>query len=161
MCSRAALWKRLRLCCIPLLTSFLSLLLSPELRLIKRINKMVLLKDIQGRVYTFKSRSECLGLGILTPDVPDIVRSHMVLVLNIMPGKLDYMKVITITSTLKDNCDYVPISPAPKKGYTIQLRLRNYRKGHHRDTTRLIPILPNREYRLFRPSFNSLAKALR
>jgi hypothetical protein len=115
---------------------------------------MVLLRDVQGRVYTFKSRSECLGLGMLTPDVPDIVRSHMVLVLNIVPGKLDYVKVMTvttyisnshllilnlqITSTLKDDYDYVPISPAPKKGYAIELRLRNHREGHHRDAARLI-----------------------
>ncbi|CZR67731.1 uncharacterized protein PAC_17630 [Phialocephala subalpina] len=107
---------------------------------------MVLLRDVQGRVYKFKSRSECLGLGVLTLDVTDIVRSHMVLVVDIVPGKVDYVKVMTITSTLKDDGDYVPISPTPKKGYAIQLRLRNYHEGHHRDAARLIPILPKYSY---------------
>ena len=57
---------------------------------------MVLLRDVQGRVYNFKSRLECLGLGMLTLDVADVVRSHMVIVLDIMPGKLDYVKVMTV-----------------------------------------------------------------
>jgi hypothetical protein len=47
---------------------------------------------------------------------------------------------------LKDGGDYVPISPTPKKGYAIQLRLRNYHEGHHRDAARLIPILPKYSY---------------
>lgn len=59
---------------------------------------MVLLRDVQGRVYKFKSKSECLGLGIPTLDVTDIVRSHMVLVLDIVPGKLDYVKVMTVSA---------------------------------------------------------------
>ncbi|KAH8745738.1 hypothetical protein F5882DRAFT_471563 [Hyaloscypha sp. PMI_1271] len=87
---------------------------------------MVLLRDVQGRVYNFKSRSECLGLGMLPLGVTDVVRSHMVLVLEIVPGKLDYVKVMTITSMRKDQGDYVPISPTPKKGFAIQLRLRDY-----------------------------------
>jgi hypothetical protein len=37
---------------------------------------------------------------MLTPEVKDVVRSHMVLVLDIVPGKLDYVKVMTV-STLK------------------------------------------------------------
>lgn len=56
---------------------------------------------------------------MLTPEVTDIVRSHIVHVLDIMPGKLDYIKVMTIISTRKDGSDYVLISPAPKKGYPI------------------------------------------
>jgi hypothetical protein len=59
---------------------------------------MVLLRDVQGRVYKFKSRSEYLGLGILTLDIIDVVHSHMVLVLDIMPGKLGYMKVIIVST---------------------------------------------------------------
>ena len=62
------------------------------------INKMVLLSDVQGRIYKFKSRSECLGLGVLTLDVTDIVRSHMVLVVDIVPGKVDYVKVMTVST---------------------------------------------------------------
>jgi hypothetical protein len=35
---------------------------------------MVRLKDVQGRIYRFKSESECLELGILTPVIQDIMR---------------------------------------------------------------------------------------
>jgi hypothetical protein len=59
-------------------------------------NKMVQLRDVQGRVYKFKSKSECLGLGMLTLDVTDVVRSHMVLVLDVVLGKLDHVKVMTV-----------------------------------------------------------------
>lgn len=59
---------------------------------------MVLRRDVQGRFYKFKSKSECLGLGMLTLDVTDDVRSHMVLVLDIVPGKLDYVKVMTVSA---------------------------------------------------------------
>jgi hypothetical protein len=58
---------------------------------------MVELKDVQGRVYKFKSRSECFGLGMPTLDVTDVVHSHLVLVLDIVPGKLDYIKVMTVS----------------------------------------------------------------
>jgi hypothetical protein len=59
---------------------------------------MVLLKDVQGRVYEFKSNSECLGLGMPTPVLPDKVRGHMVLVLGGVPRKLDYVKVMTVSA---------------------------------------------------------------
>ncbi len=59
---------------------------------------MVPLKDVQGRVYKFKSNSESLGLGIPTPLLPDKVRGHMVLVLDSVPGKLDYIKVMTVSA---------------------------------------------------------------
>jgi hypothetical protein len=80
----SSLWEHLRLCCIPSSPSFFSFLLSSDLRPHQTavINKMVLLRDVQGRVYKFKSRSEYLGLGMLTLDVTDVVRSHMVLVLD-------------------------------------------------------------------------------
>jgi hypothetical protein len=55
---------------------------------------MVPPKDVQGRIYKFKSKSECLGLGILIPVVPDIVRGHMILVL----GKRDYVKIMTVSA---------------------------------------------------------------
>jgi len=98
------------------------------------------------RVYKFKSISECLDLGIPTPVLPEKVRGHMVLVLGGVPRRLDYVKVMTITSTLKSNGDYVPISPTPKKGYTIQLQLRNYLVWHNRDTARFIPALQKYSY---------------
>jgi hypothetical protein len=59
---------------------------------------MVVLKDVQGRVYKFKSNSECLGLGIPTPLLQDKVRGHMVLVIGIVPEKLDYVKVMTVSA---------------------------------------------------------------
>jgi hypothetical protein len=47
-------------------------------------NKMVRLKYVQGRIYRFKSESECLGLRILTPVIQHLVRCHMVLVLDVV-----------------------------------------------------------------------------
>lgn len=46
----------------------------------------------------------------------------------------------------KEDGDYVPISPTPKKGFTVQLRLRNYLEWHHQDAVRSIPILPKYSY---------------
>ncbi|TVY30621.1 hypothetical protein LHYA1_G001206 [Lachnellula hyalina] len=107
---------------------------------------MVLLRDFEGGVYTFKSNSECLDLGIPTPVLPEKVRGHMVLVLGGVPRKLDYVKVMTITSTLKEDGDYVPIAPTLKNGYTIQLQLRNYLVWHHRETLRFFPVLQKYSY---------------
>jgi hypothetical protein len=59
---------------------------------------MVRLKDVQGRIYRFKSESECLKLGILTPVIQDIVRCHMVLVLDVVPAKKDYAKIMTVSA---------------------------------------------------------------
>lgn len=59
---------------------------------------MILLRDIQGRVYKFKSNSECLDLGIPTPVLPEKVRAHMVLVLGGVPGKLDHVKIMTVSA---------------------------------------------------------------
>jgi hypothetical protein len=53
-------------------------------------------KDVQGRIYRFKSDSERLKLGILTPVIPDLVRCHMVLVLDIVPAKNNYVKIMTV-----------------------------------------------------------------
>ena len=61
---------------------------------------MVPLKDVQGRIYKFKSRSECFGMCMPALDNTDVIRNHIVLVLDIVPGKLDYVKVMTV-STLK------------------------------------------------------------
>lgn len=59
---------------------------------------MVRLRDVQGKIYKFKSNSECLDLGIPTPLLPDKVRGHMALVLDAVPGKLDYVKVMTVSA---------------------------------------------------------------
>lgn len=87
-----------------------------------------------------------MGLGMLTLDVTDVVRSHMVLVLGIVPGKLDYVKVMTITSTRKDQSEYVPISPTPKKGFAIQLRLRDYPGWYHGDAGLFFTTLRKNSY---------------
>lgn len=62
------------------------------------INKMVRPKDVQGKIYRFKSTSECFALGIPPPVLPDNVRGHMVLVLGIIPGKLGYVKLMTVSA---------------------------------------------------------------
>ncbi len=80
--------------------SFFSFLILSDLRPRQTavIRKMVPLKDVQRKVYKFKSRSECFDLGMPTPNVTDVVRSHLVLVLDIVPGKLDYIKVMTVST---------------------------------------------------------------
>lgn len=105
-------------------------------------DEMVSLKDVQGRIYSFKSKTELLKLGIIVPDIPDIARRHKVLVLCTVPSKKHYVRVMTvsfwyrgdtgtnpfcdqITSKLKNIGDYVPISPTPKKGFPIQIQLAN------------------------------------
>jgi hypothetical protein len=61
------------------------------------INKMVQLEDVQGRVYTLKSKLACLASSILTLVDLDIVRGHMVLVLGVVPRKIDYVKIMTVS----------------------------------------------------------------
>jgi len=85
-------------CTVINLALLLSAITRPATSSTAVINKMVPLKDVQGRVYKFKSRSQCLGLGMPTLDVTDVVRSHMVLVLDIVPRKLDYVKVMTVSA---------------------------------------------------------------
>ena len=89
--------------CILSTTSFLPRLLLSSLRPHQTavINKMVPLKDIQGKVYKFKSRSECFDSGMLALDVTDVVRRHMVLVVDIVPGKLDCVKVMTVSTQIQ------------------------------------------------------------
>ena len=58
---------------------------------------MVSPKLVQGRIYSFKSKSELQQLGIELPDVPDVVRGHMVLVLGIVPSKKDYVTIMTVS----------------------------------------------------------------
>lgn len=39
-----------------------------------------------------------IKLGILTPVIPDIVRCHMVLVLDVVPAKKGYVKIMTVSA---------------------------------------------------------------
>jgi hypothetical protein len=87
---------------------------------------MALPIDAPGRVYTFKSNPECSSLGLPTPVLPGKVHDHIVLVVEIVPRKPGCVTVMTvsaqtfvktsanslqITSMLKDDGDYVSISP--------------------------------------------------
>ncbi|RDL30718.1 uncharacterized protein BP5553_10063 [Venustampulla echinocandica] len=93
---------------------------------------MVSLKDVQGKVYNFRNKSECVGLGMPTLDVTNVVRNYMVLVRDIVLGKLEYIKVMTITLILKDNSDYVPISLILKKGYrSVQSSVFSFEDSGH------------------------------
>ncbi|KAJ8060235.1 hypothetical protein OCU04_010579 [Sclerotinia nivalis] len=81
---------------------------------------------VQGKLYAFLTKSELKEMGItLDANVTDIVRIHMVICLGTVHGRPDYVKVMTITTSLKNNHEYVPISPTRKKPYDIQIKLRN------------------------------------
>ncbi|KAF7910460.1 hypothetical protein BELL_0072g00120 [Botrytis elliptica] len=83
-------------------------------------------QQIQGKIYTFIPDSEIYHLGITLDDnIEKIVRKHMVICLGIVHGRPNYVKVMTITSTVKDDHEYVPIAPTPKRPYPIQIQLRN------------------------------------
>ncbi|KAF7911520.1 uncharacterized protein EAE98_011990 [Botrytis deweyae] len=83
-------------------------------------------QQIQGKIYTFIPDSEIHHLGITLDDnIEKIVRKHMVICLGIVHGRPNYVKVMTITSTVKDDHEYVPIAPTPKKPYPIQIQLRS------------------------------------
>jgi hypothetical protein len=47
---------------------------------------------------------------------------------------------------LKDDGDYIPISPTPKKGFAIQLRLRNHLEWYHQDAVLFFTTLPKYSY---------------
>ncbi|KAL2071831.1 hypothetical protein VTL71DRAFT_13066 [Oculimacula yallundae] len=110
------------------------------------LNSMVSLKGVQGRIYRFKTKSEYMELGIPIPVIESIVRCHMVLVLDVVRTKRDYVKIMTITSSLRDDGEYIPISPTPKKNYPIQIRLRNQLIGNYHYTAVRIPMLPLYSY---------------
>ncbi|KAF2422739.1 hypothetical protein EJ08DRAFT_653036, partial [Tothia fuscella] len=81
--------------------------------------------NVEGRVYRFRSKTEREELLVELPmEVTEIVRAHMILVLDWVPGRNDYVKVMTITSKNHDG-EYLPISPTPKKPYPFQLNFAN------------------------------------
>jgi len=86
---------------------------------------MVKLKDIEGRVFCFRSKSECAELGIPNSDIDEIVRIHKVILLDWVPGRKGWVKVMTITSKLREDWEYLPIAPTRKKPFPIQLQFRN------------------------------------
>lgn len=128
------------------------------LNLVAAVIRMVRLEDVQGRVYTLKSKSACCASGILTPVDPDVVRGHMVLVLDVVPEKRDHVKIMTVSVKWSDYhlltpldyldfeerrrlCSYLPNT---KKGFAIQLRLRNHLGLNHREIVLFITTLPTK-----------------
>jgi hypothetical protein len=75
---------------------------------------MVQLEDVQGRVYTLKSKSACLASGILTPVDPDIVRGHIVL--GVVPRKMDHVKIMTVSVKWSDCHLLTPLDYVDFKG---------------------------------------------
>ena len=57
---------------------------------------MVRRQNIEGRICSFANKSECSTLGLPSPDVPDIVRIHPVLVLQFVPDRFNYVSVMTV-----------------------------------------------------------------
>lgn len=47
---------------------------------------------------------------------------------------------------MKDHNDYVPIAPTPKKGFAIQLQLRNRRGWYHGEEVIFLTTLPEYSY---------------
>ncbi|KAI9646859.1 hypothetical protein NHQ30_004859 [Ciborinia camelliae] len=87
---------------------------------------MVNPNKVEGKLYKFLPKSELKDLNkTIDPNITGNVRRHMVICLGIVVGRPNHVKVMTITSKVKDDREYVPISPTRKKPYPIQLRLRN------------------------------------
>jgi len=91
----------------------------------------------------YHAQKSCYAISV--SHMPLTARQHLSLVRR-LKYKWPSANAFRSTSTLTDNGDYVPISPTPKKGYPIQLRLRNYREGYHRDAPRLNLMLPKYSY---------------
>jgi hypothetical protein len=58
--------------------------------------KMGSRNDIEERIYSFRSKAECAELGVVFLDIPSIVLCHMVLVLDQVPQRKGYVKVMTV-----------------------------------------------------------------
>ncbi|APA13220.1 hypothetical protein sscle_10g079900 [Sclerotinia sclerotiorum 1980 UF-70] len=87
---------------------------------------MVHPSQVEGKLYVFLPKAELKEMDItLDTNVTDIVRIHKVICLGTVHGRPDYVKVMTITTKVIENHDYVPISPTRKKPYDIQIKLRN------------------------------------
>ena len=104
---------------------------------------------VEGRICSFRSRQECADLGISFPNIPSIVTCHMVLVLDWVPEVHGFVEVMTVkhsswisgsimltalhqvTSKLRSDGEYLPISPTKKKPFPIQLRLQNGPESIH------------------------------
>lgn len=57
---------------------------------------MISIKNVRDRVYKFKNKLKCVDLNMFIFDVTDVVHSHLILVLNNVLKKLNYVKVMTV-----------------------------------------------------------------
>ncbi|KAF5872734.1 uncharacterized protein Bfra_006097 [Botrytis fragariae] len=110
---------------------------------------MVHPQQVQGKLYNFLSKSELKKTDVVfDTNVTDLVRIHMVICLGTVPTRPDYVKVMTITTSLKEGHEYLPIAPVRKRPYPIQIKLRNnhgwvWARGQQ---TLLITTLSERSY---------------
>jgi hypothetical protein len=57
---------------------------------------MVKLKYIEGRVFRFRKESDCAELGTPIPEIEEKVRIHIVILLDLVLSKRDWVKVMTV-----------------------------------------------------------------
>jgi hypothetical protein len=67
--------------------------------------KMWSRNDVEGRIYSFRSKTECAELDVVFPDIPSIVLCHMVLVLDRVPQRKGYVKVMTVSLKAERSLD--------------------------------------------------------
>ncbi|KAF2730859.1 hypothetical protein EJ04DRAFT_29673 [Polyplosphaeria fusca] len=81
--------------------------------------------SVEGRVYRFRSETECEELRLtLSNEITKVIRQHMVLALGRVPERPGYVEVMTVT-TKDQSGQNLPISPTPKRHYPLQLRFIN------------------------------------
>lgn len=54
-------------------------------------------KDVEGKIYEFRSKSESTDPGSEISDVPALICSLMVLVLDVVPGRKGYVKIMPVS----------------------------------------------------------------
>lgn len=57
---------------------------------------MISIKNVRDKVYKFKNKLKCVDLNMFIFDVTNVVHSHLILVLNNVSEKLNYVKVMTV-----------------------------------------------------------------
>lgn len=62
---------------------------------------------VEGRIYSFRPKSDCEKEGITFPDLPKIVLNHMVLVLDRVPERRKHVRIMTV-SLLSPQCSLSP-----------------------------------------------------
>ncbi|KAL2063705.1 hypothetical protein VTL71DRAFT_5510 [Oculimacula yallundae] len=84
---------------------------------------MVHRNEVIGRIYTFNPNMTAAEKN----KIPPHIRRRFVLVLDTVPGREGYVKILGITPYVSPSYTYIPIAPTPKSTYPMQLLLRkNY-----------------------------------